>query len=233
MYFLNYKLLTVNYQLYSPTSAPRSIGGLVAPFHNPRSHFISLFGCNPHTNKSTHKQPVKLHFISQRLFHSAPNPPMPFPYAFPIVYFSYCVESTPKETKRLSGRAVSLLHLIGECLGYRQYKKATIRPHHPLVVQKINIFWVDYPCACGICVHSSPLHSRNYVRTSLRTLTFHSAFISCTHLSTAQLREILISISQAHSFRFPQALFQRISNGIYLFLRRVSPKRSNPLRESG
>jgi len=27
-------------QFISPTSAPHSIGGLVAPFHNPRSHFI-------------------------------------------------------------------------------------------------------------------------------------------------------------------------------------------------
>ena len=30
--------------------------------------------------------------------------------------------------KRLSGRAVSLLHLIGECLGYRQYKKPQKTP---------------------------------------------------------------------------------------------------------
>jgi len=49
-------------QFISPTSAPHSIGGLVAPFHNPRSHSISLYGCNPRTNKSTHKQPAKLHF---------------------------------------------------------------------------------------------------------------------------------------------------------------------------
>ena len=55
--------------------------------------------------------------------------------------------------------------------------RATIRPYHPLVVPKINTY-LSYPCACGQCVHSSPLHSRNYVRTSLRTLTFHSAFIS-------------------------------------------------------
>ena len=40
-------------QFISPTSAPHSIGGLVAPFHNPRSHSISLFGCNPRTNQST------------------------------------------------------------------------------------------------------------------------------------------------------------------------------------
>jgi hypothetical protein len=52
-------------QFISPTSAPHSIGGSVAPFHNPRSHYISLPGCNPRTNKSTHKQPVKLHLIPQ------------------------------------------------------------------------------------------------------------------------------------------------------------------------
>jgi len=55
-----------------------------------------------------------------------------------------------------------------------------------------------YPSACGQCTHSSPLHSRNYVRSSLRTLTFHSAFISCTHLSTAQLRY------------FPSFLFRKL-----------------------
>ena len=53
------------------------------------------------------------------------------------------------------------------------------------------------------------------------------------HFSTARLREILISISQAHSFRFSQALFQRIPSGIYSFLRRVSPEKTNPLRVSG
>jgi hypothetical protein len=80
-------------------------------------------------------------------------------------------------------------------------------PHHPSVVQKIKTFRVDYPCACGQCIHSSPLHSRNYVRSSLRTLTFHSAFILCIHLSTAQLREILISISQAQFIPFSPSPF--------------------------
>jgi hypothetical protein len=37
--------------------------------------------------------------------------------------------------------------------------RATIRLHHPLVVPKINTY-LSYPCACGQCVHSSPLHSR-------------------------------------------------------------------------
>jgi len=78
----------------SPTSAPHGIGGLAILFHNPCSHSISLNGCNPHTKIHT-QQPVKLHFISQRLFHYTPNPPMPFSNAFPMVYFSYCGVSTP------------------------------------------------------------------------------------------------------------------------------------------
>jgi hypothetical protein len=45
---------------------------------------------------------------------------MLFSNAFPMVYFSHCGESTPKETKRLSGRAVSLLHLIGALFRLRQ-----------------------------------------------------------------------------------------------------------------
>ena len=62
----------------------------------------------------------------------------------------------------------------------------------------------------------------------LNPTTLHFACIASIHLSTAQLREILISISQAHSFRFPQAFFQRISSGIYFFLRRVSPEKQCP-----
>jgi len=37
-----------------------------------------------------------------------------------------------------------------------------------------------------------------------------------------------------HSFRFPQDLFQRISNGLFFILRRVHPKRNKaPFRQSG
>ena len=79
---------------------------------------------------------------------------------------------------------------------------------------------------------SAPFRSGISCRSSADP-TLHFAYIASIHLSTARLREILISISQAHSFRFPQALFQRTSSGIYLFLRRVSPNRSNPLRASG
>jgi hypothetical protein len=54
--------------------------------------------------------------------------------------------------KRLSGRAVSLLHLNGELIRRTANIRNHRRPHHPLVVQKINIYRVDYPCACSICV---------------------------------------------------------------------------------
>ena len=120
-------------QFISPTSAPHIIGGLVAPFHNPRSHSITLSGSNPPTNQSSHKQPVKLHFIPQRLFHYTPNPPMLFSNAFPMVYFLLLRRVSPIKTPK--GRAASSLHLNGELFRRTAKIRATIRPHHPLVVQ--------------------------------------------------------------------------------------------------
>ena len=72
---------------------------------------------------------------------------------------------------------------------------------------------------------SSPFRFGLLVRSSPRNPTLHFAYISSIHLSTAQLREILISISQAHSFRFPQAFFQRNSGGIYLFSATSLPRK--------
>ena len=94
-------------QFISPTSAPHSIGGLVAPFHNPRSHSTSLSGCNPRTNQSTHKQPVKLHFIPQPLFHYTPNPPMPFSNAFPKVYFLPLHRVSPINRLKAEGKVIT------------------------------------------------------------------------------------------------------------------------------
>ncbi len=72
---------------------------------------------------------------------------------------------------------------------------------------------------------SSPFRSGLLVRSSPRNPTLHFACIASIHLSTARLREILISISQVHSFRFPQALFQCISSGIYfIFCDELAPK---------
>ena len=70
----------------------------------------------------------------------------------------------------------------------------------------------------------SPFRSGISCRSSADP-TLHFAYITSIHLSTPRLREILISISQAHSFRFPQALFQRISSGIYLFSATSLPRR--------
>ena len=43
------------------------------------------------SHKYFHTQTAsKVPFIPQHLFHYTPNPPMPFPNAFPMVYFSYC-----------------------------------------------------------------------------------------------------------------------------------------------
>jgi hypothetical protein len=100
---------------------------------------------------------------------------MPFSNAFPMVYFSYCGESTPKETKRLSGRAVSLLHLNGESLGYRQYKKPQKTPP-------------PISCAENKCISSSIAMCLRYMH-SFKPITFQ------------ELRSYLTSNSYI-SFRF-------------------------------
>ena len=59
----------------------------------------------------------------------------------------------------------------------------------------------------------------------LNRTTLHFAYIANIHLSTARLREILISISQAHSFRFPQALFPtHFQWYIFIFCDKLAPK---------
>ena len=102
----------------------------------------------------------------------------------------------------------------------RTAKKKPRRPHHPLIVQKTNIELIIHVLAVNT-FHFVSIRSGRF-RTSTEP-TLHFAYIASIHLSTPRLRKILISISQAHSFRFPQAVFQRISSGTYLFLRRVSP----------
>ena len=121
--------------------------------------------------------------ISQASF--IPFSPSPFPTLTQWYVFHFCGEFAPLNRLTAERKVITPY----QCVVVRSANiRTTIRPHHPSVVQKIKTFRVDYPCACGQCIHSSPLHSRNYVRSSLRTLTFHSAFILCTHLSTAPLR---------------------------------------------
>ena len=117
--------------------------------------------------------------------------------------------------------------------------RTTIRPHHPLVVQKINIFRVLWQCACGKCIHSGFIRSGYFVHFA-KLILFDSLHIFRLHFMhspqhrTASVVSFL-PIPQAPFIQSvtTQALFQRTTNGIYLFLRRVCPNRSNPLRESG
>ncbi|MDR3652155.1 MAG: hypothetical protein P4L34_04205 [Paludibacter sp.] len=75
---------------------------------------------------------------------------------------------------------------LASCMALRAFPHLSHRP--VVIAENKNIpGWFIHVLAV-YTFHSSPLHSRSYVRTSLRTLTFHSTFILCTHLSTAQLQ---------------------------------------------
>ncbi len=69
---------------------------------------------------------------------------------------------------------------------------------------------------------SAPFRSGRF-RTSTEP-TLHFAYIASIHLSTARLREILISISQAPFIPFSPSPFPTLSQWYILFLRRVSPE---------
>ena len=134
---------------------------------------------------------------------------MPFPNAFPMVYFFILRRVSPIKSPK--GRAVSLLHLIGALLCVPQYKSHNKTPP-PISCAENNTYRVDYPCACGTCTHSSPLHFRNYVRSSLRTPTLHYA---CIRVSTSAPRGISIPFltSYFRSLSHTHANNQRISSG--------------------
>ena len=88
-------------QFISPTSAPHDISGFLIPppksthtFHFAlrmllSSHVDTLHfmpGINNQPNKASSKASFHIH----PLCRSTQSPPMPFPCAFPMVYFSYC-----------------------------------------------------------------------------------------------------------------------------------------------
>ena len=106
---------------------------------------------------------------------------MPFSNAFSMVYFFLLRRVHP--IKRLSGRAVSLLHLNGECLGYRQYKKPQKTPPPNSCAENKYISSI-LSCTCGKCIpfqlHSVPVGfvpqpNRHYILP-----TFH-AYTSAPH----------------------------------------------------
>ena len=75
----------------------------------------------------------------------------------------------------------------------------------------------------------SPFRSGLLVRSSLRNPTLHFVFIASIHLSTAQLREILISISQAPFIPFSPSPFPtHFQRYIFIFCVVLAPKNRRP-----
>ena len=98
------------------------------------------------------------------------------------------------------------------------------RPHHPFLCRKINICRVDFTYACGKCVPFR-LHC---VAVGFRTSTQpHYILPSLQAYTSAQhsFGKNSFPFRRLHSFRFPQAIFQRISSGIYLFSATSKPRR--------
>ncbi len=109
------------------------------------------------------------------------------------------------------GTAVKLL--FKQLESYSSLRAIPHFPHHPLVVQKINILRVVYPCACGNCIHSGSIRSGFFVHFAKLILfdSLHSispsfyAFTSAPH----GFGKYSFPFRKLHSFRFPQAFFQR------------------------
>jgi len=75
----------------------------------------------------------------------------------------------------------------------------------------------------------SPFRSGLLIRSSPRNPTLHFAFIASIHLSTAQLREILISISQASFIPFSPSPFPtHFQRYIFIFCGVFAPKNRRP-----
>ena len=109
--------------------------------------------------------------------------------------------------------------------------KTSIFPHRPIVVQKIKTYRVDL-YICLRSVHSFQPITLQELRSFLTPnpyISFRFLFMLSPQHSTASVVSFL-SIPQAPLIQSvtTQALFPRISSGIFYFLRRVSPNRENP-----
>jgi len=71
---------------------------------------------------------------------------------------------------------------------------------------------------------SSPFRSGLLVRSSPRNPTLHFSSIASIHLSTAQLREILISFRKLIHSVFPKPFSNALPAVCFYFMRRVCPK---------
>ena len=89
-----------------------------------------------------------------------------------------------------------------------------------------------YPCACGICIPFKPIpfqELRSFL-TSNPYISFRFHFMYTPQHRTASVGSFL-SIPQAPFIQSvtTQALFHRISSGMFLFSGRVNPNEKNPL----
>ena len=93
----------------------------------------------------------------------------------------------------------------------------------PISCAENKIYRVDYPCACGKCVPFQlhfvmvgfvPQPNQHFILPTLQ------AYTSAPH----SLGKYSFPFRKLHSFRFPQAHFQRFLNGIFYFCDELAPK---------
>ena len=197
------------------TSPPSTLHSIAfSSFHPPQHHTAS---------GNTH-----FHFASS--IHSVF--PKPFPHAFPIVYFLFLRRVSP--IKSPEGRAESNYTLSVRCCAFRKYKNHNKTPPPISCAVNKNITnWFIHMLAVYAFIpahyipgttfvpHFAPLH--------FIPLSFH-AYTSAPHSFGSLLP--FHSASSIHSVT-TQAFSPRISSGMFYFLRRVSPNKTKPLRESG
>ena len=121
------------------------------------------------------------------------------------------------------GIALSNYALSAPFYVYHNYNIATEKPHHPLVVQKINTFRVLWQCACGICNHSSSISFRDFVHFEILILSDPLHYISLSFYANTSAPHgfgssfLLIPHAPLNQSETIQAFFPRISKGMFLF----------------
>jgi hypothetical protein len=138
--------------------------------------------------------------------------PKPFPHAFPMVCFSFLRRVCPINRLKAERKTIT----PKRCVVVRSANiRATIRPHHPLVVQKIKNMWSSgyHVLAVYAFIQAHYIPGTTFVPHSE---PFH--FMHTPQHRTASVVSFL-SIPQAPLIQSvtTQALFQCISSGMFLF----------------
>ena len=124
----------------------------------------------------------------------------------------------------------SSLQQLVSCFALRAFPHF---PHHPLVVQKINICRVDCPCACGKCV-SFRLH---FVPGSavVPPLTLHFILPTLQAYTSAPLGfgKYSFPFRKLHSFRFPQPFSYAFSVVNIFFCDEFTPNKLKSVCDNG